>query len=126
MSSLSDVSASTCVVDGGMLLHKIKWLSQCKYKDVLQQYVPYIKCKCDAYETVRVVFDGYSTGSTSIKSQEHELRTGGMSANIIISPEMDVTTSADSFLRNPYNKQQQDAQVHEQSRICGIRNAFTC
>ena len=48
-----------------------------------------------------------------------------MSANIIISPEMDVTTSGDSSLRNQYNKQQEDAHVREQSRICGIRNAFT-
>ena len=47
----SDVQPAECnvrtsyVIDGGALLHKVKWAKKAAYKDILLQYVQYVHAK---------------------------------------------------------------------------------
>ena len=95
-----------CVLDGGTLLHKVKWQANSSFKDILNSYYEYMKCKYRSYERCCVVFDGYSH-SMSIKSTEHARRSlKTTSANVTVSDKMVVTTSREMFLRNIPNKVQ--------------------
>ena len=46
------VPAQTYVVDGGWLLHRVKWLRGCLYSDILQQYIQYIENHFGKYATI--------------------------------------------------------------------------
>ena len=61
-----------CIIDGGMLLHKVYW-PKSTFSDVLDQYISYLRRRCATYQTVSCVFDGYSNDA-STKSQEHQRR----------------------------------------------------
>lgn len=56
------------VLDGGALLHRVKWAKKATYKDIAQQYVRYVRSK---YGNSCIVFDGYEQGP-SIKDHEHQ------------------------------------------------------
>ncbi len=61
------------VVDGGNLLHKVKWQRGVPYCDIIQQYVQFVN-KHYGCNTV-VVFDGYCNGpNTKIMSTRDELQ----------------------------------------------------
>ena len=95
-----------CVLDGGALLHKVKWRANSSFKDILNSYYGYMKHRYRSYERCCVVFDGYSH-SMSIKSAEHargSLQTA--SANVTVSDKMIVTTSREMCIRNIPNKTQ--------------------
>ena len=70
----SDVQPAECnmrtsyVIDGGALLHKVKWAKKAAYKDILLQYVQYVHAKYGQHTCI--VFDGYESGP-STKDQEH-------------------------------------------------------
>jgi len=57
-------------MDGGCLLHKVKWMPRGSYHDVLEQYVRYVFSHYG--NDVVIVFDGYCNGA-STKDQEHEM-----------------------------------------------------
>ena len=59
-----------CVVDGGNLLHKVQWLPNSTYEDVIQQYIGYVNKNFGSYAFTKVVFDGYGNGP-STKDHEH-------------------------------------------------------
>ena len=65
------------VVDGGWLLHRIRWKENNSYRDVFDQYSSYLSMK---YGICCMVFDGYE--GRSIKDIEHKRRTGRMSAEV--------------------------------------------
>ncbi len=44
------------VLDGGALLHRVKWGKKMSYQQIAQQYVSYVRGK---YGQRCVVFDGY-------------------------------------------------------------------
>ena len=58
------------VIDGGALLHKVKWLPGSDMQNILNQYSKYISEK---YRNCCVVFDGYDNGPY-IKDHEHKGR----------------------------------------------------
>lgn len=94
------------VVDGGFLLHKVKWLQDVTYADIIQQYVNFLKKRYGTPGNVTVVFDGYSPHPT-IKDHEHLRR----SCKCKCAPDVvfDVNKLAfkdqAGFLTNPVNKQ---------------------
>ena len=71
-----NVQSSECsnqtlqVIDGGALLHRIKWVKKTTYKDCVEQYVWYIQ---ERYGPCCIVFDGYGY-RPSIKDHEHQRR----------------------------------------------------
>ena len=55
------------VVDGGALVHRIKWPKKATYHDIAGVYVIYVQ---QHYGHYCVIFDGYKQGP-SIKDHEH-------------------------------------------------------
>ena len=100
------ITARVCIVDGGALLHKVKWQPNSTFKGVVNTYSEYVRYRYKSYERCCVVFDGYSE-DMSIKSTEHARRgLQTASANVTISERMTVTTTREMFLRNTSNKEQ--------------------
>ena len=59
------------VLDGGALLHRVKWKGKGTYKDVAEQYSKYITSE---YDKCTVVFDGYLLKTMSMKEgKENQL-----------------------------------------------------
>jgi len=101
----SIVSGDVCyVIDGGALLHRVKWLKGITFGDAVQQYLHHI-LKRYGKQTC-VVFDGYAE-APSLKDHEHQRRLSKMKA---VSPDVnfDATTTVvceqESFLTNDSNK----------------------
>jgi hypothetical protein len=94
------------VVDGGALLHRVRWLKNSTYLDVVQQYILYVK-KEYCGNTV-IVFDGY-TDEASVKDHEHKRRAErvcAVSPNIAVDESRPVLFDQQAFLANSNNKQQ--------------------
>lgn len=88
------------VIDGGFLLHRVKWSLGSTFTSICQQYVTYVK-KHYGHE-ITVVFDGY-TDVNSTKRAEQK-RKGKKSADINFELHMKVTVQQDQFLSNENNK----------------------
>ena len=58
------------VLDGGALIHKVKWAKKGTYQDIVKQYVSYVRVK---YGNCFIVFDGHKQGPWII-DHEHERR----------------------------------------------------
>ena len=102
----SSNSSKVCVLDGGALLHKVKWQANSSFKDILNSYNQYITHRYVQYERCCVVFDGY-THSMSIKSTKHARRNLKIaSANVTVSDTMVLTITREMFLGNIGNKEQ--------------------
>lgn len=90
------------VIDGGWLLHFIRWRKNATYSEVLEQCSSFIKNK---YGMCCVVFDGYAKPSP--KDHEHQRRQSGkISADIIITDTTKVYKDQEAFLSNEMNKTQ--------------------
>ena len=100
-----NVTTEVCVVDGGALLHKVSWQQKGIYKNVVDLYINFVKKRYAGFDTVCVVFDGY-TDKWSLKSPEHQRRSKTTSANVTISENMKVSSGSKLFLRNEHNKKQ--------------------
>jgi hypothetical protein len=64
-------SSPTYVLDGGCLLHKVKWSNSGTYSEVVSQYVTYVQKHFGL--NCFIIFDGYCNGPT-IKDHEHQKR----------------------------------------------------
>ena len=99
------VDTTTCVIDGGALLHKVKWLPKSTYADIIDSYLQFLRSRYKKYSVVCIVFDGY-TDTQSNKAEEQSRRCSTkMSADIKFSEQTDVTTTREMFLRNARNKE---------------------
>ena len=92
------------VVDGGCLLHRVRWTRGQKCDEVLDQYVQYVLSKfgCNAV----VIFDGH--GSTpSTKDHEHRRRSSKVSKvapSVSLEPVKAIMFDQEQFLGNHHNK----------------------
>ena len=102
VTTLITESDTSYVLDGGALLHRVRWLVGNIYKEVTMQYMSYVRHR---YGTRSIVFDGYSS-RPSLKDHEHKRRAGKASADIQISPEMKAHRNQQLFLANEKNKVQ--------------------
>lgn len=59
------------VVDGGALLHRVRWMKGTTFGDIAKQYVTYVRKHYG--DRTHIIFDGYGLPST--KSNEHSRRT---------------------------------------------------
>lgn len=89
------------VVDGGALLHRVRWIKNSTFDELSQVYVSYVRRH---YKSCTIVFDGYDGPST--KSNEHMQRTGGgkRCPNIDVVGFNKVSFTQESFLNNEDNK----------------------
>ena len=88
------------VLDGGSLLHRMKWSKNATYKELAMQYVHYVQLK---YGNAFVVFDGYGHGP-SLKDHEHQRRVKKISAEIQLQESMEARVNQQAFLANEKNK----------------------
>ena len=68
-----DMNNKVHVVDGGWLLHQVKWTSGATIKTIVTTYVNYVRAK---FKDSTVVFDGYGE-EVSLKDHEHMRRMAG-------------------------------------------------
>lgn len=90
------------VLDGGALLHRVKWKKKTTYKEIALQYVKYVRTR---YGDCCIVFDGYDNGP-SIKDHEHKQRMGKCCADIQLSESIKAHEDQQAFLSNEKNKSQ--------------------
>jgi len=90
------------VLDGGALVHKVKWIKKGTYQDIVKQYVSYVRVK---YGDCCIVFDGYKQG-LSTKDHEHKRRATKACADIQLVESMEAYTNQEVFLSNEGNKVQ--------------------
>jgi len=96
-----NVQAKTCVVDGGALLHKVKWVPKLTYQQVLASTL--ILHRKRMIGMTRCAFYLIATQTVHHwKSHEHLWRGQFTSANITISDKMVVTSGSKEFLRNQH------------------------
>ena len=94
------------MIDGGALLHKVKWFYGSSFTDIIDSYIQYIQNKFSKYETVIIIFDGYNQ-KLSIKSSEHKRRTSQVTAaDVVLTRDVTLTITREVFLRNTGNKDQ--------------------
>lgn len=89
------------VLDGGALLHKVRWHTSVTFGDVCKLYVDHITLK---HGTSTIEFDGYSD-ATSTKDYEHARSInsrGCVDAPCNVSTKVNITQ--DAFLPNSTNK----------------------
>jgi len=104
LTSHLQLHSSVVVVDGGAMLHKVKWLKHVQFSDVLLQYVTHIHSRYG--HSAIIVFDGYQCGATT---KDHEHRRRGQKS-VRISPDVFLTTTTPvpddqhAFLANSANK----------------------
>ena len=81
---MSNVQPSECntqmhhVLDGGALVHRVKWLKGATYREIARSYVSYVH---QHYGPSCIVFDGYKQ-SASVKDHEHQRRLKKTCADI--------------------------------------------
>ena len=95
--------AFTCLIDGGALLHKVKWMTSKTFWEIIRQYITYINDRYKAYPNICIVFDGYDDPD-SIKAHKHARRKGKTSSNANVIALMELTTTQELFLNNIQNK----------------------
>lgn len=99
--NLKDSSHYT-VLDGGSLLHKIPWIKNTSYNEIIMNYVNYV---LNNFGKGTVVFDGYPNIPT-VKDNTHIRRAGStVSPQIKFQKDMIFHGKKDVFLRNTSNKQ---------------------
>ena len=91
----------TYIIDGGCLLHKVKWLQNVAYSTIAQQYVQYVSSHFG--QTATVVFDGYCNGP-AIKDQEHIRRSLKASPDVVFAENSPAYSNQAAFLANESNK----------------------
>lgn len=98
-------NADVCVVDGGALLHQVKWPKNTTDGEVIHLYVAFVEQRYGQYHEVHLVFDGYGD-KLSTKADEHKRRKMSVCSNIEVSENTTITFQCDAFFQNFNNKEQ--------------------
>ena len=99
--TVSHTAVTHKVIDGGWLLHKVKWQSGGVYQDILGQYGRYILLHFGSNATI--VYDGYESGP-STKDYEHMQRSAKCAPHIVFDIDTPAYSSQSAFLGNQENK----------------------
>ena len=89
------------VIDGGWLLHRVKWQKGFLYSEIINQYVDYVTRHYGV--NVVIVFDGYGNGP-SIKDHEHDKRSLKASPDVVFDEGKPCIFQQSAFLANEMNK----------------------
>ena len=109
------------VLDGGSLLHRLKWMEGSTYSSIADSYVSFT---LNLYGKATVVFDGYD-GGPSTKDNTHQRRTTKVTNKVNISEATKFVGKKHDFLANDMNKQSLIHMVGErlQQKGCNIIHA---
>ena len=100
--SIENNKTDCFVLDGGTLIHKVRWVKDDTYQQIALCYVEYIK---ERFGTCCVVFDVY--GKASTKDEEHQRRrTRKTSPKVTVNEGNVIYSNQDAFLANESNKAQ--------------------
>lgn len=89
------------IIDGGMLLYRVKWPINCNYNKVFEEYISYLKRNFGS--NVTVIFDSYDEDSN--KAAERNRRSQKVACKEFqFTKDMPVAVSQDKFLSNYKNK----------------------
>ena len=88
------------VLDGGSLLHRLKWTEGSLYTSIAGSYASFTINK---YGKATIVFDGYN-GEPSTKDNAHERRKNHVSNKVQITDATKFTGKKEDFLSNNENK----------------------
>ena len=94
---------TSLVIDGGWLLHNVRWDTSITWKDIAESYLRLVKSMGSHHLRITVVFDGYGS---STKDHDHLRRTKNSCCNIQIRPELKNSVHREKFLDNKNNKAQ--------------------
>lgn len=96
-----DKNDSHYFIDGGMLLYRVKWPSDCTFQRVFQEYISYLKRNFG--QNITVIFDSYNEQSTKVT--ERNRRSQKFCCKVYqFTPLMPVSVSQDKFFSNYQNK----------------------
>ena len=89
-------------LDGGALIHRVKWLKGATYREIVKSYVSYVH---QHYGHSCIIFDGYKQ-APSVKDHEHQRRLRKTRADIQLGEFMQAHHNQQTFLSSEYNKSQ--------------------
>lgn len=98
--NFTDLTSVNYVIDGGSLLHKIKWSMNEEFGKIYERYCSYVLSK---YGQATVLFDSY--GKPSTKDVTHFKRGRIVGKHVIeFTPSMSITMGKEEFLTCTANK----------------------
>ena len=103
MEPVEQPSCTSHVIDGGWLLHNVRWEANQTWKDIAETYLRFVKAMGSQCLRITVVFDGYGS---STKDHDHLRRTKNACCDILIRPDIKSIVSKEKFLDNKSNKTQ--------------------
>ena len=109
--------ATSLVIDGGWLLHSVRWEANVTWKDIAESYLRFVKLISSQHLRITVVFDGYHA---STKDHEHLRRTKKACCDILIRPDIKIIVPREKFLDNKNNKAQLVLLLAETFKRSGI------
>lgn len=122
----TDLNDTKYVIDGGFLLHRVKWRHGQTYAEICSSYVSYVKSNYKS--SAIVVFDGYPDEACGSTKRLERLRRAQrkQSAAISFTEMMVPTVSQDSFLANPKNKSRFISMLMEKLHGCKNSSKASC
>jgi hypothetical protein len=99
--SSTNVMTAGFVINGGWLLHEVKWQPGGVFEDIFHQHVQFIVHHFG--RNVRVVFDGYDSGPTT-KDHEHLRRSTKAAPTVVFYYSTPAYSNQAAFLANQQNK----------------------
>lgn len=90
------------VLDGGSLLHRLKWKAGCTYSSIADDYASFT---VKHYGNATVVFDGYESGPSTKDCAHHRRSRNRKVTNVNITESTKFVGKKEDFLSNEANKQ---------------------
>ncbi len=97
-----DLNQSTNVVDGGFLLHRMKWKPSSNVSSICQQYLTYVQKHYGP--NCMVVFDGYDDVNSTKRAEQKRRGLSKTSVDINCNENTIITVQQEHFLANERNK----------------------
>lgn len=113
-----DLTQNTVVVDGGFLLHRMKWKQSSDVSSICHQYIAYVQKHYG--ENCMVVFDGYSDIDSTKRAEQKRRGITKTSVDINFHESTAITVQQEHFLANERNKTRLIHLLSEKMRAAGI------
>ena len=101
-STIINPRMTTNVIDGGFLLHRVKWNVGCKFSSICDLYIAHIFKHYG--KNCTVIFYGYDDVDSTKRQEQKRRRSTKTSVDINFHDNMNVTIQQEHFLSNEKNK----------------------
>ena len=113
-----DLTQSTNVVDGGFLLHRMKWKESSSISSICHQYIAFVQKHYG--ENCTVVFDGYNDVNSTKRAEQKRRGLTKTSVDINFNESTTITVRQEHFLANERNKTRLIHLLTEKMTAAGI------